>query len=87
MPGAGSRGSLDECPLDTRQVPHAVPQRWKRVTLEVSLEGRLLFCLVKPFIGPFGYRKVKLESGPEGEEVKLAASGSKWISSPAPEGL
>ena len=60
---------MDEGPLGTRQVPHAVPQRWEHVTLEVSLAGRLLFCLVKPFMEPFGYTQGKLESGPEGERV------------------
>ena len=69
MPGAGSRGSVDEGPLGTWQVPHAVPQRWEQVTLEVSLARRLLFCLVKPFMEPFGYTQGKLESGPEGERA------------------
>lgn len=41
---------------------------------------RLLFSQGKLFPGPFGYTKVKLESGPGGEEAKLAASGSKEIS-------
>lgn len=69
VPGAGSRGSVDEGPLGTRQVPHAVPQRWEQVTPEVSLAGRLLLCPMKPFMEPFGCTQGKLESGPEGERV------------------
>lgn len=48
---------------------------------------RLLFCQGKPLPGPFGHTKVKLESGPGGEEAEQAAAGNTEISALDPEGL